>query len=166
MFLVWGGLAGAQRYHYRLLPTSVDGALAPQQQVGAFIAARTTPSDTIHCWGWRSWPVYFWANRHAPGRLYKELGAVTEYNRNGLFPVSGTGNGGRLGWKPGPAADELLEVYRTRPPAFLVRARPFFPSVTNDPLDESGELAALIQREYAFVDSIGSLDIYERRPAR
>ena len=169
VFIVWGGLAGAQRYYYRVLAGNASiasGAENTARQVGDFISQRSRPNDTIHCWGWESWSVYFWANRHAPGRLYKELGAVTEYNKNGIFPVPDASLNTRLEWKAGPAADELLHVYRTRPPAFLVRARPFFPAVTNDPLDESGALAALIEREYQFVKRIGSIDIYARRAAQ
>lgn len=168
IFIMAGGLMGAQR-HYLVLTGNVSIAFdtdAAPRQVGAFISERSTANDTIHCWGWKSWSVYFWANRHAPGRLYKELGAVTEYNRNGMFDIPRAVRNTRLEWKPGPAADELLEVYRTRPPAFLVRARPFFPAVTNDPLDESGELAALIGREYELVKRIGSIDIFGRRALR
>lgn len=168
IFIAGGGIKGVLR-HQRVLAGTVDIAFDAgkvPQQAGEFIAARSSPTDTIHCWGWRSWSVYFWANRRAPGRLYKELGAVTQYNTNGLFEIPRTPRDTRLAWKPGPAADELFEVYRTRPPAFLVRARPFFPRVTNDPLDESGELAALIEREYNLVNRIGSLYIYGRRAGK
>jgi hypothetical protein len=160
-----GGVLGAQR-HERLLAGEVSVTFRPgkvPQQAGEFIAKRSGPNDTIHCWGWKAWSVYFWADRRAPGRLYKELGAVTEYNDNGLFEVPRARQDTRLEWKPGPIADELLEVYRTQPPAFLVRARPFFPRVTNDPLDESGELARLIGRDYELVKRIDFLHIYEHR---
>lgn len=158
-----GGVLGAHR-HERVLVGAVRVALPSpgeaSQQAGEFISEHSSRNDTIHCWGRAAWSVYFWADRRSPGRLYKELGAVTEYNKNGLFSMR---RDMRLEWKPGLIADELLEDYRTRPPAFLVRARPFFPNVTNDPLDESGELARLIERDYKLVKRIDLLYIYEHR---
>jgi hypothetical protein len=100
-------------------------------------------------------------------RLYKELGAVTRFNFNSDILNPPDPAQARLDWKSGPIADQLLRDFQTKPPAFLVRARPFFPGIHNDPLDESGPLAAWIAHHYRQVAAFDGLEIYQYqvRPA-
>lgn len=134
------------------------------KRAGEYIARRTEPEDRVQVFGWRGWPVYFYSNRLAPGRVYKALGTITEYNRNGRFPTSEKNRA--LAFKPGPAADELLAVFQTEPPAFVVRARPFFPGVTNDPLRSFKELEQILRRDYVLDRRFGTLSVYEHRAHR
>lgn len=167
--LLTGAILGTQRLEQVFAGTQrvAFPAGTALEQAGRYIQDRSAPTDTLQCWGWASWPVYFWANRHAPGRLYKELGAVTRFNFNSDILNPPDPAQARLDWKPGPIADQLLRDFQTKPPAFLVRARPFFPGIHNDPLDESGPLAAWIAHHYRQVATFDGLDIYQYqvRPA-
>jgi hypothetical protein len=136
------------------------------ERAGAYIAARTSPDDRIQALGWRGWPVYFWAQRRAPGRLYKELGAITEYNRNGRFQPPKARRNPNLRFKPGPYADELLRDFKTNPPAFVIKSIPFFPDVKNDPIREFEALNLILRREYVFGRRFGALYVFERREHR
>ena len=130
---------------------------------GAYIAAHSRPDDRVQVFGIRAWAVYFWSERRAPGRIYKSLGAVTEFNRNGLFQPPRARRKTTLDFLPGPLADELYETFVDTPPAFVVRAKPFFGGYTNDPIRDFVKLQALLDRDYVFVRDFGDLDVYERR---
>ena len=123
----------------------------PAEEAGAWIRDQSVPGETIYCWGWEAWSLYFWSERRAPGRLYKELGEVTEYNQNGLLMPIPAPVRPEIHWREGPIADELLRTFETAPPAFLVRARPFFPEVANDPITEAPRLCEIWTRDYVFV---------------
>jgi hypothetical protein len=136
------------------------------EEAGAYIAARSRDDERIQVFGWRAWPVYFWAERRAPGRLYKVLGAITEYNRNGRFEPPKSKRDPNLRFKPGPLADELLNVFREAPPAFAVRTIPFFPGAKNDPIRDFLALERLLRRDYVFSRRFGRIYVYERRAHR
>ena len=133
------------------------------QDMGAYIQERTTPDETIFVWGWRGWAVYFFADRHAPTPLYKGLGTITEFNRNGLFRPPPSKRDKRLDFIPGPHADALLRAFEEDPPAFIVRSRPFFPGVENDPMADFVELRKIWLRDYTKVRREGRLYLYEHR---
>jgi len=125
---------------------------------GRAIAERTEPGDRILAWGWNAWPVYFWSDRRAPTRLYKSMGSITDFNANGLLadrPLP------EIAFKPGPAADGLLEAFRTTPPRFVVRAIPYFPGTETDPLDQFAALRDILDRRYEARQEFDSLRLYE-----
>ncbi len=128
------------------------------RKAGEYIAARTTPEDTIQVWGWAAWSVYFWADRRAPSPVFKVLGQVTEYNQNGLFSRSR-----RTNFRPGPAADMLLAAFKTAPPAFLVRNASFFPGVKVDPLEQWPAMKQIFTEQYVLRERFGKLRVYELR---
>ncbi len=125
---------------------------------GEWIKARTSPEDTVQVWGWAAWSVYYWADRRAPSPVFKVLGQVTDYNQNGMFARSkGTD------FRPGPAADMMLAALIAAPPAYFVRAVPFFPGVQEDPLDQWTPLRDLLARQYVQRIRFGKLRVYELR---
>jgi hypothetical protein len=139
--------------------TRIDSRGHPRaRQAGEYIAARTTPHDTIQVWGWAAWPVYFWADRRAPSPVFKVLGQVTDYNQNGMFSRSETTN-----FRPGPAADTLLAAFQTAPPAFFVRSAGFFPGVHDDPLDQWPALRKIVTEQYVLRVRFGKLRVHELR---
>lgn len=126
--------------------------------VGEYIAARTTPEDTVQVWGWAGWSVYFWADRRAPSPVFKVLGQVTDYNQNGLFSRSTATD-----FRPGPAADVMLAAFRTAPPAFFVRNASFFPGVKRDPLEMWPEMLEIFKKQYVLRERFGKMRVYELR---
>lgn len=136
------------------------------QQIAAFIRENSAVDDTIFVWGWRGWSVYFFADRHAPTGMYKGLGTITEFNRNGLFRPSKDERDLELDFIPGPHADALLEAFETRPPAYIVRSKPFFPGMKNDPMRQFEPLHDLWKRDYVRVRRRGRLYLYEHRDHR
>ena len=131
---------------------------AHAQLAGEFIASRSGPEDTVQVWGWVAWSVYFWADRRAPSPVFKVLGQATDYNQNGLFSRSK-----QVDFRPGPAADTLLEAFKKRPPAFFVRAVPFFPGALEDPLEQWPELKAIVAEKYVMRQRFGKIRVYELR---
>ena len=109
-------------------PTGDDKVLA------SFISRNTTDEDRIFIWGWRGWSIYFYTDRQAPTAMYKGLGTITTFNFNGMFRSRAPGAPRRLEFVPGPEADALLDAFETRPPAFVVRSRPYFDGARGDPL--------------------------------
>lgn len=138
-----------------------DGRTAPEA-VGAFIAARTSADDTIMVWGWTAWPVYYWANRRAPTRVYKALGSLTQFNTNTAFS-----RGGPTPFVPGPLAEEVQAAFEGgRPPAFFVLSPSFTSTFANDrdPLESFDGLVRLLQRDYRPVATFGDLTVLQRVP--
>jgi hypothetical protein len=138
-----------------------DGRTAPEA-VGAFIAARTRVDDTIMVWGWTAWPVYYWADRRAPTRVYKALGNLTRFNTNTAFS-----RGGPTPFVPGPLSEEVEAAFEgPRPPAFFVFSSSFTSTFANDrdPLDSFDALARLLQRDYRLVAKFGDLTVLQRMP--
>lgn len=126
-------------------------------ELGEFIRANTTPDECIQVWGWAAWPVYFYADRRACSPVFKVLGQVTDANQNSMFTRSRATD-----FKPGPLADLLLESFHSRPPAYVVRVRPFFPGVKVDPLDQFTALKQIIERDYVLREKIGRIYLLER----
>jgi hypothetical protein len=174
-FLVCMGMAywemdRARSMHARKMSSQKTLQRTPAEEAGAWIRDQSLPEETIYCWGWETWSVYFWSKRRAPGRLYKELGEVTEYHQSGLLMPIPALVRHEIHWREGPIADELLRTFETAPPAFLVRARPFFPEVANDPITEAPRLCEIWTRDYVFVARFrhelrgeGDLYVYERK---
>lgn len=129
-------------------------------RAGEYIRQHTTPDDTIFAWGWWAWPVYFQADRRSPCPVYKGLGTVTTFNTNSAFTRSGP-----IRFKPGPAADRLVEAFVEHPPAYFVQSNYY--EVINgpgrDPLNEFEALSAIIDRHYVLEKVIGDLRLYARR---
>jgi len=137
----------------------IDSRGTPNARLaGEYIAARTTPDDTVQVWGWSAWPVYFWADRRAPSPVFKVLGQVTDYNQNGMFSPSRATD-----FRPGPAADTLLAAFQTAPPAYFVRTTRFFPGVRSDPLDQWPALRKLLAEQYVLRERFGKIRVYELR---
>jgi hypothetical protein len=137
----------------------VDARGTPNmRRAGEYIAAHSSPDDTIQVWGWAAWPVYFWADRRAPSPVFKVLGQATDYNQNGMFSRSLATD-----FHPGPAADTLLAAFQTAPPAFFVRTERFFPGVRNDPLDQWPALRTILAEQYVLREHFGKLRLYELR---
>lgn len=132
------------------------------ERIGAMIRARSEPTDRVFCWGWRTWSVYFWAERRSPTALYKSLGTLTEFNNNGKFEPAKAERDRFLDFYPGPVADDLLVTFRQRPPKFLVRARRFFPGMLNDPIEQFPALQAIWTDEYRLVEDFRHMQLYER----
>lgn len=142
-------LGRAARVDHRGMP--------PAKTVGEIIAEETRPDECIFVWGWAGWPVYYWADRRSCSPIFKVLGQLTDANQNSLFRRSRAAD-----FRPGPYADMVLEAFRTRPPAFFVRLRPFFPGVRHDPFDQWKEFSELVRREYVFRERHGKIYLYER----
>ena len=173
-----GGLAGGQRWVPGVLAATsvvlaavltiqiplgkaarVDHKGNPHAQLaGEYIASHSEPDDRVQVWGWAAWSVYFWADRQAPSPVFKVLGQATDYNQNGLFSRSK-----RVDFRPGPAADMLLKAFQNDPPAFFVRAVPFFPGAREDPLDQWPELRAIVAEKYVMRQRFGKIKVYELR---
>ncbi len=124
---------------------------------GAYVRERSRPDETLLVWGWEGWGAYFFSERRAPTPVFKVLGQVTTFNDNTAFS-----KGTSIRFRPGPLADRLLADVRERPPAFIIRATPFFPATTGDPIDEWPEMKRILTKEYRVVRRYRSLTIYER----
>lgn len=131
--------------------------VAAAEEIGAMIRARSGPEDRVLCWGWTAWPVYYFSDRRSPSPIFKVLGQVTEFNGDPRQP-----DGNVIHFRPGAHADRLLADVRASPPAFIVRATPFFPFIVNDPLDEFGDLKRIVDEEYRLVTQVKHLSLYER----
>jgi hypothetical protein len=137
----------------------VDNPGSPHvEQAGRYVREHSTSDEPLLVWGWAGWGSYYYAERRSPSRIFKVLGQVTEYNDNTAFS-----RGTSIAFKPGPHADMLLADLRAHPPSFIIRATPFFPGTTGDPLDEWPELRAMVNRDYKQATRFGHLIVYERR---
>jgi hypothetical protein len=156
--LAWqlGEIPRGKGHRYDNIPRTQDGYTAPQV-VGAFIREHSSPGDTIFVWGLTAWPVYFWAQRHAPTRVFKAMGQVTTYNTNTAFSP-----GEQIHFRPGPEADALVTAFRDHPPAFFVHANPW-PGMgcAFDPLAEFTALQTELSRGYVGVFAFGGLQVFE-----
>lgn len=128
------------------------------EQAGRYVREHSAPEEPLLVWGWAGWGSYFYAERRSPSPVFKVLGQVTEYNDNTAFS-----RGTSIAFKPGPYADRLLADVRVRPPSFIIRASPFFPGTTGNPLDQWPEMRALLARDYKQATRFGHLIVYERR---
>jgi hypothetical protein len=143
-------------------PLLEDGSTAARR-AGEHIRARTRPEDTIYVWGWLAWPVYYWADRRAPLRAYREMGRVTTVNTN----VHG-GPSQPFRVRPGPEADELVRAFEDRKPAYFVYS-PYYVWQSGggpEPLDEFDALVSLLGRDYELEATYGNLLLYARRTSR
>lgn len=132
------------------------GATWPEE-IGEAIRRTTSKEETIYAWGWMAWPVYYYADRRAPIPVYKQLGQVTTFNTNGLLTPSGP-----ILFRPGTAADAVVEGLRVWPPAYVVRARPYFPN-TDDPLEDFLALREILEQRYVVRRETDEFMVYERR---
>jgi hypothetical protein len=110
--------------------------------------------------------VYFYADRYAPTPMYKSLGTITTYNYNGMFLPKRSERPTRLHFVPGPRAQELVDAFRDSPPAFVVRARPFFDGAKGDPMKEFEALNTELSTNYEEVFRSGKLTLLEHTPHR
>ncbi len=145
-------------HRYDNLPQYIEGYTAPQA-IGEFIGRSSAPDDTVFVWGLTAWPVYYWAQRHAPTPVFKAMGTLTTYNTNTAFSP-----GTQIHFRPGPAADELIRAFEQRPPAFFVHANPW-PGMgcRFDPLLEFEALGQRLGRDYVGVFAWGGLRLFEHR---
>ena len=141
------------------LAASVDNRGSAMVEVaGKMIRDHTTPDDRILVWGWPAWGTYYFADRRSPSPIFKVLGQLTDFNDNSDFSPATA-----IHFRDGPLARELLSDMKNDPPAYFVRARPFFPGSATDPLDEFVELRDLVARDYVPVAGYGHIGVYERR---
>lgn len=143
-------------------PWMVGERSAPAR-AGDYIRAHSAPEDSIFVWSWSAWPVYYWSDRRAPGRIYKSLGLLTTFNTNSAFHRSSP-----LHFVPGPMADEVLGHFRSdRPPRFFVFSDHYrrICRCNASPYREFKALNTLIRQRYRRVrGDFGNLTVYERRP--
>lgn len=161
-FQAYGVAADPGRtYDYRP-PRLPDGSTAARR-AGEHIRARTRPDETIYAWGWLAWPVYFWADRRAPLRNYREMGSVTTVNTNTAWSSSQA-----FSFSPGRAADELVAAFEERRPAYFVYS-PYYVWQSGggrEPLDDFTAFRELLGRDYALEASYGNLRVYARKSPR
>lgn len=127
------------------------------EQIGALVRENTSPDDRVLVWGWQAWGVYYFADRRSPSTMFKMLGEVTDVNDN-----AAVSNTTQVHFRDGPLARQLMRDVREHPPAFIVRATPFFPGLTTDPLDEFTDLKTLLDEDYVLAARIGEVDAYRR----
>lgn len=126
-----------------------------------YIRQRTTSDDRIFVWGWAGWPVYFWADRRSPCPIYKELGVVTTFNTNSTFRLRSR----PIMFKPGPAADMLVQSFREHPPAYFVHSD-HYEKINGDvpgPLAQFKALRTILDRQYTLERVFGGLRVYGHR---
>ena len=145
--LLWelGAALAGQGHRYTAMARHLQDGRTAAQAAGEHIRSRTDPGATIQAWGWTAWPVYFWADRAAPGRIYKPMGLVTTFNRNGAFA-----QGPPPELRRGPLADELLRTLREHPPAYFVYSPSYVRTfgAERDPLERWPELAEWLAEHY------------------
>ncbi|MCA9704946.1 MAG: hypothetical protein KDK70_03740, partial [Myxococcales bacterium] len=147
-------------HRYEAMARRLEGGLTAAQAAGAHIRQRTAEGDTVQAWGWTAWRVYYWAQRRAPGRIYKPLGAVTTFNTNTEFDA-----GGPIRFRDGPLARELVEAFDRHPPAYFV----YSPSMVRtfgaqpDPLEDFIALRRRIEQGYVPEARFGDLQLLRRR---
>jgi hypothetical protein len=154
--LAWAvvDVARGDAHRYATRPRRTAAGQTATELVGTFIRQRTQPTDTIFVWGWSGWPVYYWAQRRSPGRVYKSLGTLTTFNGNTAFNA-----GGPVAFRPGPAAIEFLADFDRRPPAYVVVASG---SRAMDPLIDFVALEQRLQRDYTALKRFDDLLILRR----
>ncbi|MBL4686440.1 MAG: hypothetical protein JKY37_17730 [Nannocystaceae bacterium] len=137
-----------------------DGRTAAQA-AGAHIVERTQPGDRIAAWGWTAWRVYYWADRRAPGAIYKPMGTLTTFNTNTAFTP-----GGNIEFTPGPRSEEYIAAFDANPPAFFVYSPSFVLAfgARPDPLQAFGPLRQRLERDYVIDGVYGDLRLFRRRP--
>jgi hypothetical protein len=159
--LLWAGLdvarGRADRYEGR--PRRDGKGRTAAQLAGAHIQARTGPDDRVFVWGWSAWPTYYWADRRAPGRVYKPLGTLTTFNANTAFAH---GTGMRL--RDGAAPAGFIAEFDARPPAYVVVSRSFQASfgAQRDPLLDFIALEQRLQRDYILEREYDDLTVLRR----
>lgn len=152
------GLGRGHRYESRARRLR-DGRTAAQA-AGEHIRQHTTESDTVLAWGWTAWPIYWFADRRSPSRIYKPLGTVTTFNTN---TERVAGDGPRF--RPGPMADELVDAIDRAPPVYFV----YSPSMVDtfgarpDPLEAFTALHERIRADYVPEALYGDLRLFRRR---
>lgn len=158
------GRAGSRimrgKYSHGWRPSTSDRSIAD------FVNKHSTPQERLFVWGWRGWSIYFYADRQAPTPMYKSLGTITTYNFNGMFLAKRSERPDRLHFVPGVRADELVEAFQVSPPAFVVRARPFFDGAKGDPMKEFKTLDVELKENYEQVFRSGKLVLLEHTPHR
>lgn len=137
-----------------------DGRTAAQA-AGVHIVERTQRGDRIAAWGWTAWRVYYWADRRAPGAIYKPMGTLTTFNTNTAFTP-----GGNIELTPGPRTEQYIEAFDANPPAFFVYSPSFVLAfgARPDPLQAFGPLRQRLERDYVIDGVYGDLRLFRRRP--
>jgi hypothetical protein len=139
------------------------GSAEEQKYIGAFIKSRTTDNDTIIAWGWQAWPIYHWAERYSPSRIYKEMGILTDVNTNSAWSPSKP-----LHFIPGPIADEYLADVKKMKPSHVIISK-WYQQVTRsdvEPLFEFSALADYLKDNYYVHGMSPNFMILERTDLR
>lgn len=112
-----------------------------------YVREFTSPEHTILAWGWDAWPVYYWAERTAPGAVYKELGAVTTLNNNSSFFAGETPR-----FRDAETAHQLLAELVSDPPQAVViggfYGKPTLAQPYPGPLEEFAALREFLDQNY------------------
>jgi hypothetical protein len=124
---------------------------------GQFVHEHTTRSDRLLVWGWGGWGAYYFADRRSPSRVFKVMGQITDFNDNSAFSRETP-----MHFRDGPLAERFLDEMRADPPAYIIRAVPFFPGSSDDPLEEFTALREMIARDYVVAATFGGLRVYQR----
>lgn len=132
----------------RATPRDADAA-----RVGEVIRANSAPGDRIWVWGRWAWPVYFHADRLAPGRFYKVLGVLT----NNLTNT----------WRrPTEKTEFTLDSPWEEVTAELVEGRPAFIAVSrNEGYRDWKAFRDLLRTDYDRVRGVrsGGIVLYRRK---
>lgn len=122
-------------------------------QIGRVIAQNTAPTDRIWVWGRWAWPVYYHADRLAPGRFYKVLGVLT----NNLTNT----------WRrPTKKTEFTLDSPWKAVTAELVEGRPAFIAVSrNEGYRDWKAFKSLLRKEYQRIPQVGGrgIKLYKRK---
>jgi len=154
------GLGHGHRYEAKARRLQNGNTAA--QAAGAHIRERTPADARIAVWGWTGWRVYYWADRRAPGAVYKPLGTLTTFNSNTAFSP---GEGIEL--VEGPRTKEYIDAWDAHPPTYFVYSPSFEATfgATKDPLQSFAPLLERLERDYVPEAAYGDLRLFRCRPA-
>lgn len=89
---------------------------SPQIVIGSIIKKFSNPSDTIYCWDYDAWDVYFYADRLSASKMYKVIAGIDMMHTN-------------TGWGRGPLKElkgkehlkeQLTKELKDNKPKFIV----------------------------------------------
>ncbi len=132
----------------RAVPRDAESA-----QIGRVIRENSAPADSIWVWGRWAWPVYYHADRRAPGRFYKVLGVLTNNLTNTWRrPTKKTEFTLDSPW------EEVTAELEAGDPVFIVVSR-------NEGYRDWKAFKALLRREYQRVRGVGGrgMHLYKRK---
>lgn len=153
------GLGSGHRYEAKA--RRLQNGSTAAQAAGAHIRERTPNDARIAAWGWTAWRIYYWADRRAPGRIYKPLGTLTTFNSNTAFSP-----GSDIVLVDGARTAEYIDAWDAHPPAYFVYS-PSFESTfgaAKDPLQSFGPLLERLEQDYVPEAAYGDLRLFRRRP--